>query len=148
MRLLVYIDGASRGNPGPASVGVAFLDGSGKTVREHCRAIGTQTNNVAEYTALLDALRLARELGATELKVHSDSQLLVRQVNGVYRIKNKSLQDLALEAARLRRDLRGFEIVHVPREENTHADRLANAALDALKKTTAGPGSNGRVAAC
>lgn len=132
MRLLVYIDGASRGNPGPASVGVVFQDEAGATVKEYNRYIGRETNNVAEYAALLDALRLAQQLGADALKVHSDSELLVRQLTGVYRIKNPRLAEYMLEISRIREALRGFEIVHVPRERNKRADRLANLALDAL----------------
>lgn len=134
MTLNIFIDGASRGNPGPASVGVVLQDAGGKTVKEYHRYIGEETNNVAEYTALLDALKLALESGATRVKVHSDSQLLVRQVGGQYRIKNSRLFGFVMEIQRLRARLAAFELVHVPRELNKRADRLANMALDAIKK--------------
>lgn len=130
MKLHLYIDGASRGNPGPSSVGVVVLDASGRTLCEHCRRIGEFTNNVAEYTALLDALTLCREMGGTELRVHSDSQLLVRQMNGSYRVKNPRLLEHFTRIRELLRYFAAVEFVHVPREQNTHADRLANQALD------------------
>lgn len=130
MRLLLYIDGACRGNPGPGSVGVVVKDGEGRTLREHSRPIGACTNNIAEYTALLDALDLARELGGTEVRVHSDSQLLVRQFNGQYRVKNDRLLGMLSRAQSKRRGFPSLELVHVPREENKAADRLANEALD------------------
>lgn len=139
MKVVVHIDGACRGNPGPASVGVVIRDASGKTLREHYRFIGSTTNNVAEYTALKDALRLAAELGATAVEVRSDSQLLVRQFNGQYRVKNPALQGHLLEIFTLRRGFKSVELAHVPREENRDADRLANAALDAVKKSPAVP---------
>lgn len=134
MRVDIYIDGASRGNPGPASVGVLIRDAKGKTLKEHFRTIGETTNNVAEYTALVDALKLAKGLGATAVKIHSDSQLLVRQVTGVYKIKNEILAGFIQEIQALKADLASFEIVHVRRELNKRADALANMALDAVKK--------------
>ncbi len=132
MRLKIFVDGACRGNPGPSSTGVVIQDEHGKTVREHCRAIGVETNNVAEYTALLDALNLAGELGADAVLVHSDSQLLVRQLNGQYRVKNKRLAGYLADIRKIAANLREFEIVHVRREFNKRADALANEALDAL----------------
>ena len=135
MKLNVFIDGACRGNPGPASVGVCFFDEAGKTVREYYRAIGETTNNVAEYTAMVEALRLAQDLKATELKVHSDSQLLVRQISGRYRVKNARLSKYILLIKSLRKNFKSVEIVHVPREQNQVADALANKALDELKKS-------------
>ena len=125
-----FIDGASRGNPGPASVGVVLQDAKGAVIKEHGRTLGTATNNVAEYTAFLDALRLAKALGASELLVHSDSQLLVRQVSGEYRVKNAALQALKAQAQGLMKSFRAVRLVHVPREQNKDADRMANAALD------------------
>jgi len=131
MTLSIFIDGASRGNPGPASVGVVLKDGAGKTVKEHCRAIGVETNNVAEYTALLDALSLARDMGANRVRVHSDSQLLVRQMNGQYRVKNERLAGFLVRLRKLAAAFDSFEIAHVRREFNKRADKLANNALDA-----------------
>ncbi|TBR17991.1 ribonuclease HI family protein [bacterium] len=125
-----FIDGASRGNPGPASTGVQLLDDSGAVLKEHGRTLGVQTNNVAEYEALLDALRLAKDLGATELLVHSDSLLLVKQVQGEYRVKNAGLALLKAKAAALIREFSVVKLVHVRRELNKDADRLANMALD------------------
>lgn len=125
-----FIDGASRGNPGPASVGVFLQDAHGKVLKEHGRTLGVATNNVAEYQALLDALLLAKTLGASELLVHSDSQLLVRQVSGEYKVKNEALKGLKARAQGLMRGFKAVRLVHVPREQNKDADRLANAALD------------------
>ena len=139
MHLNVFIDGACRGNPGPASVGVLFKDSNDKTVKEYYRVIGETTNNVAEYTALLDALKLAGKLGATALKVHSDSLLLVKQMTGEYRVKNQRLFSYLKEIQALRKNFKTFEIVHVRREFNTRADRLANMALDAVKKSPIDP---------
>jgi ribonuclease HI len=131
MTLRINIDGAARGNPGPASLGVVVLDEAGRTLGERGRCLGEQTNNTAEYEALLEALRLAAELGGTRLSVRSDSQLLVRQYNGQYRVKNARLGSLLFEAHRLARGFASVELVHVPREENKRADELANEALDA-----------------
>ena len=142
MKVVIHIDGACRGNPGPASVGVSIADATGKTLKEFCRYIGETTNNVAEYTALEEALRLAASLGATRVCVRSDSQLLVRQFNGQYRVKNPRLMEHLLTIQRLRRSFESVELVHVPREENKRADRLANDALDAVKKSPDGlPGT-------
>lgn len=99
-------------------------------LREHHRYLGEGTNNMAEYCALRDALKLAKELGGTELKIHSDSQLLVRQFNGEYRVKNPRLFSYLREIQSLRPHFTCVELVHVPREQNKDADRLANVALD------------------
>ncbi|MFH1724815.1 MAG: ribonuclease HI family protein [Elusimicrobiota bacterium] len=135
MKLSIYIDGASRGNPGPASVGVVLQDASGRPVKEYHRYIGETTNNVAEYTAMLDALRLAGEMKADEITVHSDSQLLVRQLSGEYRVKNERLFKYMLQIRNLRKQFKTVEVVHISREQNKRADRLANDALDAVKKS-------------
>jgi len=130
VKLFIHIDGASRGNPGPASVGVVIRDGAGKTLKEHHRYLGEATNNVAEYSALSDALALAKELGGTELAIRSDSQLLVRQFNGQYRVKNPALFKMLAEIQKIRHQFASITLIHVPREENKDADRLANLALD------------------
>ena len=140
MKLLAYIDGASRGNPGPASTGVFVQDAAGKTVREHGRRLGTQTNNVAEYTALLDALGIAKTLGATELLVRSDSLLLVKQVAGEYKVKNAGLAVLKAKAVALIRGFKAVRLEHVRREFNKDADRLANEALDGVRDDQPVPG--------
>jgi len=130
VKLVINIDGACRGNPGPSSVGVIIRDAHGKILREHHRCLGSATNNVAEYSALQDALELAKELGGTEITVRSDSQLLVRQFNGQYRVKNPVLFKQLVKIHALRPHFASLELVHVPREQNKDADRLANAALD------------------
>ena len=110
------------------------MDASGNTVKEYCSWIGEQTNNVAEYQALLEALRLAQELGGKVLKVHSDSQLLVRQFSGEYKVKNQRLMKYLLQIQNLRKNFDSVELVHVPREQNRRADALANEALDNMRK--------------
>lgn len=130
MKLHINIDGACRGNPGPSSIGVILRDAAGRTLKEHGRYIGEFTNNVAEYTALLDALQLAKELGGTDLDIRSDSLLLVQQFNGKYRVKNERLFKFLLQIQALRRQFHSVTLAHVPREENKDADRLANLALD------------------
>jgi len=124
------IDGGSRGNPGPAAWGVAVLDDAGACVEGHGEPIGRATNNVAEYQALLEALELAARRGATQVEIRSDSELLVRQIQGRYRVRHPALQPLHAEAARRIRAFEAFRIVHVRREENRDADRLVNQALD------------------
>lgn len=126
----LYTDGAARGNPGPASIGVALLDPKGKVLREIGERLGRTTNNVAEYRALLRGLEEARALGADEIHVFMDSELVVRQILGEYRVKNETLQPLAAEAQARLRAFRTFTISHIPREQNKRADRLANRALN------------------
>lgn len=130
-RVKVFIDGGSKGNPGPAAIGVVFTNVKGETLHEISRRIGDATNNVAEYTALITALKALADSGVGEAFFFSDSELLVRQVTGVYKIKSPGLLPLAAEAQALRRRLSRFQIVHVPREQNRRADQLANLALSA-----------------
>ena len=125
----IHIDGASRGNPGPAAFAVVIRPPDGPP-DELAETIGTATNNVAEYTALVAALHRAQELGLTHLHVHSDSELLVKQMNGEYRVKSPDLQDLYLEAVHLRKQFAGVKFTHVRREQNKRADELCNLALD------------------
>jgi len=124
------IDGASRGNPGPASYAVVLRDSSGKVILELSKHIGRETNNVAEYYALLAALDSAASHGIQALRVRSDSELLVRQMQGRYKVKSADLKPLHERALRLARQLSYFAIEHVPRERNRDADGLANLALD------------------
>ena len=127
----VYIDGASRGNPGPASLGAVFRDGAGATLAELSKYVGETTNNVAEYLALVYALQEAHVRGWTRLSVKADSELLVKQVRGEYKVRDATLRvlhDLALNSIR---SLKQFSISHVPREQNAHADRLAGRAVAA-----------------
>jgi ribonuclease HI len=129
----VYTDGAARGNPGPAGAGVCIRAPSGKLLAEHCRYLGEATNNVAEYRALLLGLEEAARLGASVVELRSDSQLLVRQMRGEYRVRNAVLQELHARARLLEQAFERVDYVHVPREENFDADRLANRAIDAAK---------------
>jgi ribonuclease HI len=129
-RFLAAIDGGSRGNPGPAAWGVAVLDDAGACVEGHSGSIGHATNNVAEYRALLEALDLAARRGAGRVEIRSDSELLVRQIQGRYRVRHPALQPLHAEAQRRIGAFGAFRIAHVRREENKDADRLVNQALD------------------
>jgi len=124
------IDGASRGNPGPASYAVVLRDPQGKIVLELAKNIGRETNNVAEYFALLAALDYATSHNISALRIRSDSELLVRQMQGRYKVKSADLKPLHERAAKLARQLQYFAIEHVRRELNRDADALANVALD------------------
>jgi ribonuclease HI len=127
---IANIDGASRGNPGPASYAVVLRDPGGKIVLELAKNIGRETNNVAEYYALLAALDYATSHGIRALRIRSDSELLVRQMQGRYKVKSADLKPLHERASKLARQLEYFTIEHVPREMNREADGIANVALD------------------
>lgn len=129
--MIVHCDGASRGNPGPAGIGVQITDRGGAVLAEIAGGLGVATNNQAEYTAVLEGLRRARELGATEVLVRSDSRLLVEQLSGRFRVKNPTLQRLHKEVREVAGALGRVRYEHVPRERNTEADRLANEGVDA-----------------
>jgi len=130
MKLIVHVDGGARGNPGPAAAACVITSTAGEVVGEHSQLLGTATNNVAEYRALLLGLERARELGAGEVEVIGDSELIAKQVRGLYKVKHEAMKPLhraAMEA------LAGFErwsIRTVPRAQNARADALVNAALD------------------
>lgn len=126
--LILYIDGSVEGNPGPGAIGVVIEREDGTPVDAWGEAIGHATNNQAEYEALLAGLRKARQLGARAVTVRSDSQLLVRQLLGEYRVKDPKLKLLHEEARRLAASFQRFAIEHIRREENRAADRLANRA--------------------
>ena len=131
LQLTAYVDGGARGNPGPAGVGVVLVDDAdGEVLHERGRFLGRATNNVAEYQALLTALETAAELGADALTVRSDSELLVRQMTGQYRVRNAGLRPLWARAGELAGGFQTFRIEHVRREKNAHADRLANQAMN------------------
>jgi ribonuclease HI len=127
----LFTDGGARGNPGPAASAYVLEAEDGTVLDAQGVAIGIQTNNVAEYTALLNGLRRAGELGISDVEVVSDSELMVKQMRGEYRVKNAALRELSLEAARLGRALRSVTYTAVRREHNELADRLVNEALDA-----------------
>jgi len=126
----LYCDGASRGNPGPASYGFVLLDGAGRVVIERGEALGETTNNVAEYRGLVAGLEAALAAGVGELEVRLDSLLLVRQVLGEYRVKAPGLKPLHRRAVGLLAQIGRAQVKHIRRELNTRADALANAALD------------------
>lgn len=136
------IDGGARGNPGPAAWGVALLDADGSFREGHGGFLGNATNNVAEYTGLLEALRIAAERGARRVDIRSDSELMVKQLRGEYRVRNENLKPLYEEARRRIRGFESFRIAHVRRERNKDADRLVNAALD---RAEAGGAADARV---
>jgi ribonuclease HI len=127
---IANIDGASRGNPGPAAYAVVIRDADGKLVLELAKKFGRDTNNVAEYYGLLAALDFATTHGITALRIRSDSELLVRQMQGRYKVKSEDLKPLHERASILSRQLKYFVIEHVRREQNRDADALANVALD------------------
>lgn len=131
MRATLSTDGGARGNPGPAAYAYVLEAEDGTVLAAHGEAIGVATNNVAEYSALLAGLEKAVELGVSELEVISDSELMVKQMRGEYRVKNEALRELSLRAARLARDVGSVSYKAVRREQNKLADRLVNEALDA-----------------
>jgi len=129
-RVRIWVDGASRGNPGPAAIGALIKDGQGKLIARISQRIGTTTNNQAEYRAIIAALEKAISLGFKQVEVNSDSELVVRQLNGIYRVKKAELKPLHQQVKQLQSLLEGFTITHIPRQQNTEADNLANTALD------------------
>ena len=131
MNAILWTDGGARGNPGPAAYAYVLEAGDGTVLDARGEAIGHATNNVAEYSALVAGLRRAAELGVTVLELRSDSELMVKQMRGEYRVKNKDLQQLFLDASRAARDVGHVSYTHVRREHNELADRLVNEALDA-----------------
>ena len=131
MKARLFTDGGARGNPGPAAYGYVIEDADGGALAAHGEAIGIATNNVAEYSALLAGLEKAAELGVTELEVVSDSELMVRQMTGQYKVKNEALQELWADARRRARRVGRVTYRSVRREHNALADRLVNEALDA-----------------
>ena len=131
MKARLWTDGGARGNPGPAAFAYVLEAEDGTVLDARGEAIGVATNNVAEYAALVAGLRHAATVGVTELEVRSDSELMVKQMRGEYRVKNKDLQVLFLDASRAAREVGRVTYEHVRREHNELADRLVNEALDA-----------------
>jgi ribonuclease HI len=131
LKAKLFTDGGARGNPGPAAYGYVIEADDGTVLAAHGEKIGVATNNVAEYRALIAGLAKAVELAVPEVEVVSDSELLVKQMTGVYRVKNDALRELSLEAARLARGIGKVTYTAVRREHNELADRLVNEALDA-----------------
>ncbi len=132
-RLTLYVDGASRGNPGPAAVGVVIKDETGATTLKVSSSIGRATNNQAEYSALIMALQEARKLGADQVYINTDSQLMAEQINGNYKVRNANIKPLFEKAMQLLTAFQYYAIDHIPRHLNSEADALANEALNKLK---------------
>ena len=128
-KVVIHSDGASRNNPGPAAIGATIKDEQGRLLATISRSIGRATNNQAEYRAVIAALEKAIKLGARQIELNLDSELIVRQVTGRYRVKNEALKPLFGRVKKLLGSLEGFSIRHVPRQQNQEADRLANSAL-------------------
>ena len=129
-KLIIYSDGGARGNPGPAAIGYVILDAGGKELKRARHYLGVATNNHAEYRALIAALEAAANLGFDHIACRLDSELVVKQLNGQYKVKEPSLKPLATEALALTRKFTQVEFTHVPREQNKIADQLVNEALD------------------
>jgi ribonuclease HI len=129
-KLVVNVDGGARGNPGPAAIAAVVQDAEGQVLQEKGEKIGRATNNVAEYRALLLGIEMAAALGASELELVGDSELIVRQVEGKYKVKDAALRELHTEVKRALEPFENWSIRHVRREHNAEADRLVNEALD------------------
>lgn len=138
MRVLIHTDGAARGNPGPAGAGAILRDAdSGEVLAEVAEGLGRATNNVAEWTAVRLALEEARRLGAERVDLRMDSQLVARQITGIYRVKHADLKPIHAAVMALLRGFAGYTVGHVPRELNKDADRLSNVAIDGAGRARA-----------
>jgi len=129
-RLRLYSDGAARGNPGPSGAGAVLVEPGGQVVAKVGKYLGNQTNNYAEYMGLLLGLRHAKSLGAKEIEIFADSELLIRQLGGRYQVKSPTLRPLYEEAVKLLNDFSRVKLVHVPRAMNAEADEMSNRAID------------------
>jgi ribonuclease HI len=138
MKVIVHVDGGARGNPGPAAAACVITSPAGELLGEHSQLLGTATNNVAEYRALLLGLKHARELGASEVEVVGDSELIAKQVSGSYKVKHEAMRPLHREAMTLLETFDRFSIRTVPRSQNARADALVNAALDQARTAATG----------
>ena len=128
-RVTIFTDGTSKNNPGPSAIGAVIKDQQGQTIARISQGIGHSTNNQAEYKAVIAALEEAIRLGARQVNLNSDSELVVRQLKGKYRVKKAALKPLYQQVKQLQSRLESFTINHIPREQNREADNLANAAL-------------------
>jgi ribonuclease HI len=135
MKVVVHVDGGSRGNPGPGAAASVVSTSDGETLDEASELLGTVTNNVAEYRALLLGLARARVLGATEVEVVNDSELIAKQVRGLYKVKHPAMRPLHREATVALSHFEAWKLRTVPRAQNAHADALVNAALDGAAAT-------------
>jgi len=128
-KVVIFTDGTAEPNPGPAAIGATIKDEQGKLITSISQPIGQATNNQAEYRAIIAALENAISLGASQVDIRSDSELVVRQIDGRYRVKNAALKPLYQRVKQLQSQLKGFTITHIPRQQNIEADSLANMAL-------------------
>jgi ribonuclease HI len=135
MKVIVHVDGGARGNPGPAAAACVLSSPDGELLGEHAQLLGTATNNVAEYRALLLGLERAHELGASDVEVIGDSELIAKQVQGIYKVKHPAMRPLHLDAMKALRNFEHWSIRTVPRAQNADADALVNAALDQAAAT-------------
>ena len=133
MKVIVHVDGGARGNPGPAAAACVISSPDGEVLGEHAELLGRATNNVAEYRALLLGLAKAAELGADEVEVIGDSELIAKQVQGIYKVKHEAMRPLYLESIEALRGFDRWSIRTVPRAQNARADALVNAALDGAR---------------
>jgi len=131
--LKLYVDGASRGNPGEAGAGFYLVDEEGNEILRGMRFLGSMTNNAAEYQALILGLRETLGIGGTSIEIYTDSELVAKQVKGIYTVKNKRLRRLYREAVKLLDKFHRSEVISIRREDNREADRLANEAIDGKK---------------
>lgn len=144
MKTIIYTDGGSRGNPGPAGIGVVFCDEKGKVIKEYGEKIGRATNNEAEYEAVIFALQKAKLLfggkkaKTMEVEVRTDSEFLAKQMNGKYKILDRRIEQLFLKVWNLKIDFEKVTFMHIPRNENADADKLVNKALDSKEKEISG----------
>jgi ribonuclease HI len=132
--LKLYVDGASRGNPGEAGAGFYLVDEGGNELLKGMRFLGQMTNNAAEYSALILGLRGALEIGGTSIKIYTDSELVAKQMKGIYTVRNRELRRLHGKAVALLAKFHSYDVISIRREDNKRADRLANKAIDARKK--------------
>jgi ribonuclease HI len=133
MKVIVHVDGGARGNPGPAAAACVITAPDRGDLGEHAELLGRATNNVAEYRAVLLGLARARELGAKEVEVVGDSELIAKQINGIYKVKHEAMRPLYMEAMKALREFDSWSIRTVPRAQNKRADALVNAALDGAR---------------
>jgi ribonuclease HI len=131
MKVTIYTDGGSRGNPGPSATGIVIKDESQKVLAAYGEYLGTQTNNFAEYSAIISALKKAKELGATEVECLADSKLVIEQLSGHWKVKEPTIQKLFIEAWNALHQFKPYSLKHIMREKNTEADAQVNKVLDA-----------------
>lgn len=131
-KIIIFSDGGARGNPGPAGIGAVLYDDKNNKLAEISKYLGVATNNQAEYKALIEALKKAKDLGSENVEAFLDSELVVKQLKREYKVKNQELAPLFLEVYNLSQSFKNIKFVHIPREKNSEADRLANMAMDKM----------------